>query len=100
MNSANFGRGISLSRWTAALWLLIGPAAAFLWLRFPLTRFKNSLSSPKPTSRSAPSPRRGVHLCQVNPAKSEADTDIDIIAIHGLDTVAGHLDLGKPQGSH
>ncbi|KAK4233364.1 hypothetical protein C8A03DRAFT_38931 [Achaetomium macrosporum] len=30
--------------------------------------------------------RRGVRLCQVNPDKNEADTDIDIIAIHGFDT--------------
>ncbi|KAK0752400.1 hypothetical protein B0T18DRAFT_292453, partial [Schizothecium vesticola] len=29
---------------------------------------------------------QGVRLCQVNPNKNEADTDIDIIAIHGLDT--------------
>lgn len=86
MNSANFGRGISMPRWATALCLLIGPAATFLWLRLPLMRFKRALSSPKPTSHAAPSPRRGVHLRQVNPAKSEDETDIDIIAIHGLDT--------------
>lgn len=30
--------------------------------------------------------RQGVHLYQVNPDKNKVDTDIDIIAIHGLDT--------------
>ena len=30
--------------------------------------------------------RQGVRLCQVNRDKNEADTDIDIIAVHGLDT--------------
>ena len=86
MDSANFGQGISLPGWTTVLCLLMGAAAACLWLRFPFPRSKHTLSSPKPTSCAAPSPSRGVHLRQVNPAKIEADTDIDIIAIHGLDT--------------
>ena len=50
-------------------------------------------SRPRELSRSgveysypAQSRRQGVHLCQVNPDKIETETDIDIIAIHGLDT--------------
>ena len=86
MNSANFGQGISLPAWTTALCLLIGTAAACLWIWVPSARSKHALSSPKPTSCGVPSPRQGVHLRQVNPAKGEDDTDVDIIAIHGLDT--------------
>ncbi len=73
----NVGQGISLPGWTTVLCLFIGAAAACLWLRVPFARSKHA---------RAASPRRGVHLCQVNPDKSEADTDIDIIVIHGLDT--------------
>ncbi|KAK3685898.1 hypothetical protein B0T22DRAFT_466802, partial [Podospora appendiculata] len=47
----------------------------------------NSKPAPaRPTSDHARSAYQGVRLCQVNPDKNEADTDIDIIAIHGLDT--------------
>jgi hypothetical protein len=36
--------------------------------------------------RTIPSAEQGVRLYQANPDKNEADTDIDIVAIHGLDT--------------
>lgn len=47
----------------------------------------NSKPAPaRPTSDHAQSACQGVRLCHVNPNNNEADTDIDIIAIHGLDT--------------
>ncbi|KAM3068307.1 hypothetical protein ACMFMG_009447 [Clarireedia jacksonii] len=36
--------------------------------------------------RNQQSPRQGVHLSQVYPKNDETETDVDIIAIHGLDT--------------
>ncbi|KAK4101199.1 hypothetical protein N658DRAFT_559046 [Parathielavia hyrcaniae] len=86
MTSVILSQGTSLPGRTAVLCLLVGATTAYLWYRFPLARFTNTLSPAKPTSHSTRSTRRGVHLSQVNPDKKEADTDIDIIAIHGLDT--------------
>lgn len=86
MNAVNFNQGTSLAGRTTVLCLLVGATAACLWFRFPLARSKHARSPAKPTSDSTRSTRRGVHLCQVHPDKDEADTDIDIIAIHGLDT--------------
>ena len=76
----------SVAGWTAVICLAVGAAAAYLLLRFPFARSEQPPSRPNPTSDSTASARRGVHLCQVSPEKSEADTDIDIVAIHGLDT--------------
>ncbi|KAK4202191.1 armadillo-type protein [Triangularia verruculosa] len=86
MISVNLSQGTSLPGWTTVLCLLVGATAACLWFRFPLTRSTRALSSVKPTSDSTRSARPGVSLRQVNPDKNEANTDIDIIAIHGLDT--------------
>ncbi|KAK4096720.1 hypothetical protein N658DRAFT_552072 [Parathielavia hyrcaniae] len=86
MTSVILSQGTSLPGRTAVLCLLVGATTAYLWYRFPLAHFSNTLSPAKPTSHSTRSTRRGVHLGQVNPDKKEADTDIDIIAIHGLDT--------------
>jgi len=54
---------------------------AILSYRFFCLRFgpPKKLSRPKGTTR-------GVHLHQVHPIHKDAETDIDIIAIHGLDT--------------
>lgn len=102
MISVNLGQGTSLPGRTTVLCLLVGATTACLWFRFPLARSKRALSPAKPTSDSSatPSTRRGVRLCQVNPDKNEADTDIDIIAIHGLDTKSPDtwtwVDPGEP----
>ncbi|KAK4096674.1 hypothetical protein N658DRAFT_335672 [Parathielavia hyrcaniae] len=86
MTSVILSQGTSLPGRTAVLCLLVGATTAYLWYRFPLAHSTNTLSPAKPTSHSTRSTRRGVHLGQVNPDKNEADTNIDIIAIHGLDT--------------
>jgi hypothetical protein len=64
------------------LMLVVGATAAWLWFWFPPRRSERAQAQAQAPS---PSRTRGVQLCQVNPAKTEADTDIDVIAIHGLD---------------
>ncbi|KAL6406193.1 peptidase C14 [Ilyonectria robusta] len=44
------------------------------------------LAQTRPAKRRRGEPSRGVLLSQVYPENDETDTDIDIIAIHGLDT--------------
>ncbi|KAK4182093.1 hypothetical protein QBC35DRAFT_421305, partial [Podospora australis] len=85
MLSVNLSQGTSLAGWVAAFCLLVSATAGSLWFRFPHARFKHEPSD-KPISDSARSASRGVRLHQVHPEKNEAETDVDIIAIHGLDT--------------
>jgi hypothetical protein len=59
---------------TTALCILVATVAAWLWS-----------SDPGPASPS-PSIQQGVRLCQLNDDKDGSDTDINIIAIHSLDT--------------
>ena len=72
MISVDLDEGIVLAAWTTALYVLAGAAAAWLWFSYP--------------EPALPSAEQGVRLCQVNPGKDDFNTDIDIIAIHGLDT--------------
>lgn len=81
--------------WTIVSYLLLagGTVAVSLWLRSRLTRTRpvaipqaehdqrQKDHAPDPTQ----SPRRGVSICQVYPTKDKTETDVDIIAIHGLD---------------
>ncbi|KAI0414730.1 hypothetical protein F5X98DRAFT_389615 [Xylaria grammica] len=51
--------------------------------------------------KQTPQAQRGpktVHLKQLNPGKGDADTDIDIIAIHGLDTQSADMWRDKNTG--
>ena len=87
MVSINLSQGTSLAGLTVAFCLFVGAAAvvfsSVLCLRTPSMRCRLRRGA----LRNSHDPtRRGVRLCQVNPNKNEADTDIDIIAIHGLDT--------------
>jgi hypothetical protein len=81
MISVNFSQCTPLGEWATALYLLVGAVATCLWFRTTVARPKPASSSTRQT-RS----RRGVSLCQVNSDKTEANTDVDIIAIHGLNT--------------
>ncbi|KAK3345108.1 nacht nucleoside triphosphatase [Neurospora tetraspora] len=76
--------GISLAVWTTVLCLFVCATAAWLWFYAPAGSGTAPSSLAKPASDSTRSTQRGVHLNQVN--KDNGDTDIDIIAIHGLDT--------------
>ncbi|KAK3379384.1 hypothetical protein B0T24DRAFT_510929, partial [Lasiosphaeria ovina] len=86
MISVNLSQRISLAGWAAALCLPVGAVTIWLWVYPASTRLNPAPLSPAgPTSDPKQSTRKGVRLCQVNPDKNETDTDIDIIAIHGLD---------------
>lgn len=87
MASVNLSQAMHLIGWTTALCLLAGAIASGLWFYPTFARSKPAPSSQTgDSSGPARSTRQDVRLCQVNPDKNETDTDIDIIAIHGLDT--------------
>jgi hypothetical protein len=75
MSSVDLRRGIFLAAGTTSLCVLAGTTAAWVWF-----------SPAEPREPAEPPVQQGVRLCQVNPDKDASDTDIDIIAIHGLDT--------------
>lgn len=83
MISVNLNQGVSPTGWTSVLCLAI---LAYLWFHSRLAQFKPATSSSMGHTLvdSIQSTRRV--LSQVNPRKTETETDIDIIAIHGLDT--------------
>jgi hypothetical protein len=76
------------------LFLAGGTLVVSLWLRSRLTqagpaarpRAEHSQRQTCPAQDPIQSPRRGVCLSQVYPENNETETDVDIIAIHGLDT--------------
>ncbi|KAI8945438.1 ARM repeat-containing protein [Xylaria longipes] len=75
-----------VSSTTSLITLLVGGAVAwYLLLCRPAQR---RLASPPLDDSPQPSPQaKGVRLCQVYPSpESNTATDIDVIAIHGLDT--------------
>ncbi|KAH8714733.1 nacht nucleoside triphosphatase [Ilyonectria robusta] len=72
---------MSPTHWTTLLCLLAGAICTILLSRLLF----------RPTARlkpATPVTQRGVHLVQVKLNRDDADTDIDIIAIHGLDTTS------------
>lgn len=83
MISVSPSQGTSLAGRATVLCLLVGAVAIWLWV-YPAPPAPSSPAG----SDSEPerSTQQGVSLRQVNPDKKETDTDIDIIAIHGLDT--------------
>lgn len=97
MNLANVGQAVSLPGQTIVFYLILAGVTAItcLWL---LRTLEYSKSASERRSRRkhhardpTPSPRRGAHLRQVYPTKDDhkkdgPSPDIDIIAIHGLDT--------------
>lgn len=85
MGPDSVGQAVSVAEWATAIF--VGLAGMYLWLFARLARPKRPLPAPQQRQDVAettqPSQQR---LVQVNPDKTETDTDIDIIAIHGLDT--------------
>ncbi|RYP28112.1 hypothetical protein DL767_007369 [Monosporascus sp. MG133] len=76
MISVKLSQGIFLSGWTAALCLLVGVIAVYFW--FCPAPARPNPAPPSPAGHrldSTQSRRQGVRLCQVNPDKSEADTN-------------------------
>lgn len=100
MDSVRTGRVIFLAGGTIALYLL-------------LHRLAHSRLAPSPPARRVSGPERpapagptqyvrytkGVNLCQVYPPpENETETDIDIIAIHGLDAKSPDTWVWQPDG--
>lgn len=80
-------KSILVAASTTALCVLAGTTAAWLWFSYVSARPKPAPPSPAGSdSKHEYGQKGGVRLCQVNTDKNESDTDIDIIAIHGLDT--------------
>ncbi|KAK1974641.1 peptidase C14 [Colletotrichum cereale] len=75
---------------TQSLSLAVVTVVLYLCLRTKLAQPQfTSWLGPKPSSQTRlPVHRasRGVRVCQVYPTQSHVETDIDIIAVHGLDT--------------
>ncbi|KAI1820273.1 ARM repeat-containing protein [Xylaria intraflava] len=77
-----------------------GMIALYLLLHRPPAR-PRMLPTPEDDARKPPPEPKGVRLCQVYPSpESEIVTDIDVIAIHGLDTNSPHTWTWKRQGSN
>ncbi|KAL6406466.1 nacht nucleoside triphosphatase [Ilyonectria robusta] len=87
MDSINFSLGMSPIGRKTLLWLLVGGICTCLLFR-PTARPKPASSPAARASDPTPSTQQGVYLTRVHPDRDEADTDIDIIAIHGLDTTS------------
>ncbi|KGQ02423.1 hypothetical protein BBAD15_g12365 [Beauveria bassiana D1-5] len=72
--------------WTTLLCFLTG-TIILLWLR--RTPYSNSAASTADDGPDlSPPTHKGVQLVEVTRGRNEANTDIDIIAIHGLDTTS------------
>jgi hypothetical protein len=89
MNLANVSKAIFSAKWTIIFSLVLtgGTIITGLWLLRTLAYANAARRAQDPT----PSPQRGPHLRQVYPTKDDAEEDgpgpdIDIIALHGLDT--------------
>ncbi|KAF1950992.1 hypothetical protein CC80DRAFT_425498 [Byssothecium circinans] len=101
MNVTNVSQAISLAKWTIVFYLILtgGTIVASLWLLWTLAhadaarqrRPERSLPQTHRAQDPTPSARRGPYLRQVHPTNDDLgegapSSDIDIIAIHGLDT--------------
>jgi hypothetical protein len=85
--SINPSQDMSPTQWAILLSLLIGAICAFPFFH-PTARCKPTSAQAEHTSDLTPSAQRGVYLQEVQLNRDDADTDIDIIAIHGLDTTS------------
>ncbi|KAI6777684.1 nacht nucleoside triphosphatase [Emericellopsis cladophorae] len=84
MIPASPSQDVFLAGWTFAVCLLAGAIVACLW--FCPTAAHSEHAPSFPASEGWTRATRGVRLTQVNPDKTDTATDIDIIAVHGLDT--------------
>ncbi|KAM3498453.1 hypothetical protein MY10362_008227 [Beauveria mimosiformis] len=71
--------------WAISVCLLIGTLCIFIWRRHA-TSSELALSTANHDPDASLPTRKGVYLQEIDLNRTEADTDIDIIAIHGLDT--------------
>lgn len=95
MNSATVGQAIFLAGGTIIL---------YIWLRSRYAQLRSASQSPTDHgSRERPLlervGRKGVHLSLVNSFEDETKPDVDIIAIHGLDTKSPDTWIWKSKGA-
>lgn len=94
--SLSLMRGLSQAifspRWTAVTWLL-GALYVATWVP-KLVRLTLRQSS----AHHTPSAKEGVHLENLTAERDRGDTDIDIVAIHGLDTKSPDTWTWKSKG--
>jgi len=84
MIPASLSQDMFLAGWTFAVCLLAGAIVACLW--FCPTAAYSEHAPLFPASEGWTRATQGVRLTQVNPDKTDTATDIDIIAVQGLDT--------------
>lgn len=99
MGPINISQNMTATLWTILLCLLGGVFCTRLFF-LSATRPKYALSPAVHTSDPTSSAKRGVRLTQVKLDRNDADTDIDIIAIHGLDTTSRDTWTWKPPGEN
>jgi hypothetical protein len=84
MVSASLVQEMSLTAWASVVYPLVIATAIWLWLCS--TAAHSNPAQSWPISEGSTQTTRGVRLFQVNPELDETQTDVDIIAIHGLNT--------------
>ncbi|RYP18646.1 hypothetical protein DL767_009791 [Monosporascus sp. MG133] len=100
MNSVMVGLVMFVATGTIAFCLLLRRLAHSRSASSPPARCGPRLECPAPDGPpQSPPQTKGVSLCQVYPPQeSETATDIDIIAIHGLDTKSPDTWIWRPNG--
>lgn len=80
MDPLSFNLSAFVPAWRPLIYFIAGATATYIYLRF----LKAHQANAAPESDIQPS--KVVYLTQINPGKTREETDIDIIALHGLDT--------------
>lgn len=83
--SLDFGRGVFTTGLRTLICLVIGATCVYFTLYQHARRYK--LASSQPVHVASPPPAKQ-GLTQLTVGRDETDTDIDVIAIHGLDTTS------------
>jgi hypothetical protein len=100
MDSTKVGQIIILAGWTIALYLLLRRLAYSQQASRLQVKHGSSDGRPAPDPTQSAQLTRGVCLRQVHPSpNNETKTDVDIIALHGLDTKSPDTWIWDPKGA-
>ncbi|KAL8303425.1 hypothetical protein RB600_007056 [Gaeumannomyces tritici] len=88
MDPVSVGQVISVPGWAIAISLLLAGVTIIVYLGLSARLARSTPASAPHQHQALEATTQPSQQClsQINPDKSEMDTDIDIIAIHGLDT--------------
>lgn len=102
MNSVRVGQALFLVGGTITLYILLRKLARSRSASFPTAGYSSTPNGPLPDGPlQSLQQTRGVTLFQVYPQpESSTETDIDIIAIHGLDTKSPDTWVWEPKGAN